>query len=79
MNGRKPAHHQANTSTTTKNHCEQGKKKINTKENIERDQRKVQYAKHKNYCTPILPHAQDVFPVMFPQAKEATDCRHFFL
>jgi len=25
-------------------------KKMNTKENIERDQRKVQNAKHKNYC-----------------------------
>jgi hypothetical protein len=54
-------------------------KKINTKENIERDQRKVQYAKHKNYCTPILLHAQDVFPVMFLQAKEAREHRHFFL
>ncbi len=45
-------------------------KKINTKENIERDQRKVHFAKHKNYCTPILLHAQDVFPVMFLQAKK---------
>ncbi len=54
-------------------------KKINTKENIERDQRKVQYAKQKNYCTPILLHAQDVFPVMFLQEKEARERRHFFL
>jgi predicted RNA-binding protein len=79
INGRKPAYHQAKTSTITKNHCDQREKKINTKENIERDQRKVQYAKQKNYCTPILLHAQDVFPVMFLQEKEARERRHFFL
>ncbi len=31
INGRKPAYHQANTSTTTKNHCEQSKKKSTQK------------------------------------------------
>jgi hypothetical protein len=31
INGKKPAYHQANTSTTTKNHCEQRKKKSTEK------------------------------------------------
>jgi len=78
INGRKPAYHQANTSTTTKNQCEQGKK-MNTKENIERDQRKVQYAKHKNYCHTYSSAYTRHLPCDVPSSKGSKKARIFLL
>jgi hypothetical protein len=47
-------------------------KKMNTKE-------KCNMQSTKTTVTPILLHAQDIFPVMFLQAKEARKRRYLFL
>jgi hypothetical protein len=48
-------------------------KKMKTKENIERDQRKVQYAKHKNYCHTYSYACTRHLPCDVQRKQESTD------
>jgi hypothetical protein len=74
-----------NLYTTKQTHQQQQRtnvsrgKKMNTKENIERDQRKVQYAKHKNYCHTYSYACTRHLPSDVPSSKGSKKVQIFLL